>query len=179
MYTLRYYAKTVLIFYGCDETAPGNIAMKAPGLWAVSALSFIAGATVYWLFRSTEMVMFGALRRVSEPLFGRLTHIRALLADFTLPHWVAYNLPDGMWLLSLLCTVHAIWLGHSAVCRILAWSLTICAIASEALQYTGLLPGTADWLDVAAYTGASVIYMTLTNQITIPICKQKLSLRQS
>lgn len=145
---------------------------KTPGKLAMlSAFTFFAGGMIYFLFRSTDMIMFHALERLSPQAYSIVMDTRGACAYISLPDSVAYNLPDGLWLLSLLCLIHSLWMTQSIrVCRIVNAFMIVAALGTELLQHAGLVPGTADWLDAAAYAVAALIYLILTNQL-FTICQ--------
>jgi hypothetical protein len=58
-------------------------------------------------------------------------------------------LPDGLWAYALLSCVLIIW--NRKVHRVWVLISALSAVLFEYGQYTGVLAGTGDWLDVAVY----------------------------
>ena len=76
-----------------------------------------------------------------------------------LPAWVIYNIPDGLWLLSYLLMIEAIW-GNEKQRKI--WFIIpviLFAFLLEVLQYIGFFPGTGDVLDMLCYSAAIAVYL--------------------
>lgn len=72
------------------------------------------------------------------------------------PSWVAYTLPDFLWLFALLQTMRLIWHTEKWVWFWL-FLCTFLSIGSEVLQLAGDIPGTFDHIDIAAYLLAFLI----------------------
>ncbi|MDE6382966.1 MAG: hypothetical protein K2K79_01295 [Paramuribaculum sp.] len=154
--------------------------MKINRFSILALLSFLIGGLIYLFFRSNDLLMFDVLKSTSPCVYEKLTYLRLLCEDAKLPDFAIYNLPDGLWLISMLCAVHSIWINHLPyLCGVLCRVFTGMAICTEWMQYAGWLPGTADWMDVIAYVGALCIYKLLTNQKILSICREKLVLKQS
>lgn len=76
--------------------------------------------------------------------------------------WVKYSLPDGLWAFSYMFLVDAIWNGsRSKSSFIFIYSLPVIALLSEFFQYFGLLPGVFDWVDVASYLFAIILFVII------------------
>jgi hypothetical protein len=74
--------------------------------------------------------------------------------------WVKYSLPDGLWIFSYMFLVDAIWNGSKSISSfIFIYSLPFFALLSEFLQHFGLLPGVFDWIDVASYLFAILLFV--------------------
>lgn len=76
--------------------------------------------------------------------------------------WVKNSLPDGLWLFSYMFLIDAIWNGtKSRNSYMFLFILPFFAILSEFLQYFCILPGTFDWIDLASYLLAILLYITI------------------
>jgi hypothetical protein len=74
--------------------------------------------------------------------------------------WVKNCLPDGLWLFAYMFLVDAIWNGSKSISSyIYIFSLPFFALLSEFLQYFSLFPGVFDWIDVASYIFAILLYI--------------------
>jgi len=72
--------------------------------------------------------------------------------------FVLYNLPDGLWMLSLCLVLILVWdtIDKSFVLPWLLASLLL-AYGLEVLQFYGLVTGTFDGMDIMIYTGVFLI----------------------
>jgi len=87
-----------------------------------------------------------------------------------LPDLILFSLPNGLWLLSYSLLLCFVWRdGARRVGIVWVCTLYALAIGSECLQFAGLLRGTFDWADVAAYTASGMVGAILLNS------KRKLS----
>lgn len=99
-------------------------------------------------------------------LMGLLDDVRALRSAHwfppieTVPEWVVYSLPDGMWLLSYMFAMEFIWNNDSKHIRLFfVWVIPMAIIAHEFCQLMGLASGTWDILDLTSYSIAIIIYL--------------------
>ena len=76
---------------------------------------------------------------------GLLDDVRALRSAHwfppieTVPEWVVYSLPDGMWLLSYMFTMEFIWNNDGKHIRLFfVWAMPVAIIAHEFCQFMGL-----------------------------------------
>jgi len=104
---------------------------------------FLIGASIYILFRGFYFFDYS---------------VKSFLGNvFTLPNWLLYNLPDGLWLYSFLATIKFIWIRKSKKAG-MVWmvlSVTFCFVA-EILQDYGIVHGTFDWHDIMFYVIAII-----------------------
>lgn len=79
-----------------------------------------------------------------------------------LPEYVVYNMPDGMWLLSVMLALEAIWADEECISKIcFVWSMPIVIVVWELLQYLGIASGTWDIGDILAYMTAIILFITI------------------
>ena len=125
----------------------------------LALLLFIVEGLLYLTFRSTELNMF----RLYEHAGPWVDHLREWGDSIVLPDWVRYSLPDGMWLLSYLLLVDAIWNRFDRTSCV--WYLIIPAVAfgSELAQVFWGLTGTADPMDFVCYGAAVLIILIVVN----------------
>ncbi len=86
---------------------------------------------------------------------------------FTLPDWVLYSLPDGLWIYSYILVIGAIRNFNIRESTLAIFCLPTVAIISEFLQLPGIIPGTFDSSDILAYTlgmALGIIHIIKTNQ---------------
>lgn len=121
--------------------------------------SLLAGAVIYLLFRSKNLLGFLLLRRIGvEPWADRM---RSYTADVKLPDVVVYSLPGGLWVLGYILVIDSIFGNQSRSTRI-AWAsvIPLLGVCSELLQGVGLLPGVFSWWDLICYALPFIIFVT-------------------
>jgi hypothetical protein len=91
---------------------------------------------------------------------GEVDAFRGLVNSEGVYGWVKNSLPDGLWLFAYMFLVDAIWNGSKSISSyIFIFSLPFFALLSEFLQYFGMLPGVFDWIDVASYLFAILLFV--------------------
>jgi hypothetical protein len=126
-------------------------------LWRVVAVlaPLACGGAIYVGLRTPDLRLFGWLHEAG------LTAVVRGLRDVTaagrgrVPGWILYSAPDGLWLLSLLMAVDALWYERPEVSRVLNVTLVAAALAHETAQACWPTMGTFDWSDVACYFAAA------------------------
>ena len=118
--------------------------------WALASL--LLGTALYLLFRPWTFE--------AASWFG-LTDRPSWLADrLSVPDWVRFNLPDGLWLYAFLLSVTALWTGASGKllpgARPWLAGAIVVALGHEFGQAVGVTSGTFDFADVIAYAVATI-----------------------
>ena len=118
----------------------------------------IIGGLIYVGFRDKSLLMFTWFEQLG--VSGEVDAIRGLVNSEGVYGWVKNSLPDGLWIFAYLFLVDAIWNGTKSISSyIFIFSLPFFALLSEFLQYFGLFPGVFDWVDVASYLFAILLYV--------------------
>ncbi len=123
----------------------------------LSLLILCVGGLIYIGFRDKSLLMFTWFNYlgVSE----NIDTFRGLFNSEGVYGWVKNSLPDGLWLFSYMFLVDAIWNGSKSISAyIFIYYLPLLALMSEILQYFGLVPGVFDWIDIASYLFAILLY---------------------
>ena len=143
------------------DSESGIITIKRKTYILLSALLISIGELVYILYRPLTLYMFKPLE-----VMGLLDDVRALRSAHwlppieTVPEWVVYSLPDGMWLLSYMFAMEFIWNNDGKHIRLFfVWAMPVAIIAHEFCQLMGLASGTWDILDLTSYSIAIIIYL--------------------
>ncbi|MDR1787888.1 MAG: hypothetical protein LBR16_05495 [Treponema sp.] len=101
----------------------------------------------------------------------------AFLAEFYTPAaggsalaaFCIYSLPDGLWLLSCILCIRALWLENPATATHYLYAVYVAALLLELLQYFHIIPGTFDFWDLFAMGFFAfvegVVYMFLQRRI--------------
>ena len=120
----------------------------------------IIGGLIYVGFRDKSLLMFSWFDQLG--IIREVDAFRGLVNSDGLYGWVKYSLPDGLWLFAYMFLVDAIWNGSKSISSyIFIFSLPCFALISEFLQYYGLFPGVFDWIDVASYSFALLLYVII------------------
>lgn len=126
----------------------------------ISFLILLLGGMIYVIYRDRSLLMFDWFNSIG--IGNAVNWLRNLFQGEGIYDWIKYSLPDGLWVLSYMLIVDAIWDGHNnAISNTFLWGLPIVAVLSEFLQYFGILPGVFDWMDVASYMLAIISFMII------------------
>ena len=108
-------------------------------------LIFLGGVAIYTFFRNHDIVLFQVF---PKPVF--LDTLRfTVRTDYVLIPMLLFNLPDGLWFLSGLLVIRAVWLTDIKWRVIYACIFMLMALSMELLQISESIPGTFDMLDIA------------------------------
>lgn len=130
--------------------------LKLRRIYVLSAIAALAaGTALYLLFRQTTNLVFfdwfNGLNRAHTPFIA----LNAM--EWTALSLVAYNISDGLWLLSGICAIRAVWLGERQWCVRYTLGFCILALLLETMQLWKIVPGTFDILDIAALSATAII----------------------
>lgn len=108
-------------------------------------LPLAIGTWIYLAFRSESLLAIQWLEQLGD----------AVRAEATIPHFILYCLPDGLWVYAGTAWMLMIWEKTNA------WvlSFAVVMVAAEFGQLAGLVPGTYDPLDIVATVFAFTIAM--------------------
>jgi hypothetical protein len=120
--------------------------------------SLLAGALLYLLFRSKNLLGFQLLSRIGAETWA--DRMRSYTSAHALPDFIVYALPGGLWALSYILIIDSIVGKQSRSTRLL-WASVIptLGMASELFQAFGILPGTFDLWDLVCYALPYIIYL--------------------
>lgn len=123
----------------------------------LSFIMLIIGGLIYVGCREKSLLMFDWFQQLG--ISDEIDTFRRFINPDGLYGWVKNSLPDGLWLFAYMFLVDAIWNGSKMICSyIFIYSLSVFAFLSEFLQYLGLVPGVFDWIDVASYLFAIIMF---------------------
>jgi len=138
------------------------IAYRKTALIILSILSIAFGGIIYILFRPTEPIFFGWIKTVG--LGHELTTLRELHLFFTntVPEWLIYSLPNGLWAFSYSVIICHIWWRSQSILKFF-WIATIplLVLGFEFLQLTEILSGTFCWQDLSFGVAGIISGMTI------------------
>lgn len=126
----------------------------------LSFVILIIGGLIYIGFRDRSLLMFSWFEQLG--ISDEVVVFRNLVKSEGVYGWLKYSLPDGLWVFAYMFLVDAIWNGSKSISSyIFIFSLPGFALLSEFLQYFGLFPGVFDWIDVASYSFAIILYIII------------------
>jgi hypothetical protein len=136
------------------------------------ALTLILGGIIYILFRPKEAIFFSWIRTLGFE--GLISSFRQIPQSFKLhlPEWFVYSLPNGLWAFAYALLISQIWSGSNSVFRYF-WIASIpgLVLGFEILQFTGTIPGTFCFQDIAL----GIAGMTIGSILGSKSIKQKKS----
>lgn len=125
-----------------------------------SFILIIIGGVIYLLYRDKSLVMFSWFEHIG--LNRIIDSIRSKSIGAEPCYWIKYNLPAGLWLLSYMLIIDAVWQDCEGKSRkFYIYVLPILALWSELMQSYGLCSGTFDVLDVVSYLFAIILFKTI------------------
>jgi hypothetical protein len=113
-------------------------------------IALTAGEMIYLLFRPNEVLFFRWIRTLGfDSLISSFRQFSHSLNQH-LPEWVVYSLPNGLWAFAYALLITQIWTGSRSGFRYF-WiaSIPVLVLGFEILQFTGTIPGTFCFQDIA------------------------------
>lgn len=107
-------------------------------------LFFLCGMAIYTFFRDSNFLLF---RIFPKPPFLDNLYIPVKTSS-VLILFLIYNLPDGLWFLSGLMIIRAVWAGNNKWRIIYSGIFFLMALLLEVFQFSGCIPGTFDIFDI-------------------------------
>ena len=122
----------------------------------ISIILFFLGGIIYLGYRSKTLLMFKWTDYLN--INNTINSWRSFAIKHPLPDWILYSLPDGLWLLSYMILIDTIWGNDSKGLGFWLYILPIIGIVSELIQIPFPIIGTFDFVDLACYISAVIIY---------------------
>ena len=124
----------------------------------IGVLFLMCGCGIYLLFRSTTLNIYQWCSTVG--LSTMIDAMRASTQTWSLPDFVRYCLPDGLYCGAYLLIMDAIWKEDKRPMKYIILSIVpTITICSEVLQYGDFVPGTFDIYDLLFYSLPPAIYI--------------------
>ena len=134
---------------------------------AWSFLAILAGGFIYVLFRPGEPIFFHWLGSIGFENWLGTVREKSLSITRSLPPWMVYSLPNGLWAFAYTLLILTIWKGsHSRLKYGWFLSIPLLVFGFELLQFTGHLPGTFCKIDLL-WGATGIILGVLTVNRTI------------
>jgi hypothetical protein len=110
--------------------------------------ALLIGIVLYAFFRNIDNLII--FQFIEKPVILSTLSIDYRPSSF-LGNIIIYNLPDGLWCLSLLLLIRAVWINHSKSRMIYSGIFIVAAIVIEVAQLPSNIHGTFDVLDLLSY----------------------------
>ena len=130
----------------------------------------LAGGLIYICWRDPTLLMFRWFSAVG--LSSVVNELRASWspAETSLPRWVVYSLPDGLWVYAVTAFLAHVWRGSRSSVLAVAWiSLgVVIGAGSELGQMANIIPGSFDRMDFlfSILAAAFAIFLTSRTFVT-------------
>lgn len=113
-----------------------------------SLIPIIFGASIYILFRSTDLLVFKWFSNLG--MLNKVITYREFVSPISiyLPNWFKYSLPDGLWAYSFSASLLLCWKDHIKIGKIFFLIPFFCSIVLELFQGLKFFPGTFDLVDL-------------------------------
>lgn len=123
-------------------------------------LLLVTGGLIYLLFRPRVLLMF--LVADSMNAGGLVDSLRLMAADTKVPPFVLYSLPAGLWAASYVLIADSFTRTQPLAGQLFATAIVpALGLASELMQWVGLLSGTADAADAVCYMVPYLVYILI------------------
>ena len=127
---------------------------------AIGLVALTIGGLIYIRYRSESLLMFDWFQNL-----GLSDSIDDFRSNGEMPNmygWIKYNLPAGLWLFAYMFVIDAVWgKDKNRVSMYFLYVLPLLAVASEFMQFVGLLPATFDVMDLLSYVSAILLFLII------------------
>jgi hypothetical protein len=128
-------------------------AKKLPLIYfSLSIFSMVAGFMVYYFLRENDLLIYQWFHFLPQNNNTITFSDKSFWLDF-----LRYNLPDGLWLLSILLFLRAIWHNDQKTFLIYKLCIIVIGFTFEILQVFDAVPGTFDFLDLATMGSIALV----------------------
>lgn len=121
----------------------------------LGVIFLICGCFIYLLFRSENIYIY---KWYSSLGIMNIEQLRDSVHNYSLPDFVRYSLPDGLYCVAYILIIDAIWHNEKFKRHWIVSLIPIIAIVNEVLQFYGVVNGTFDWFDLICYATPLLLY---------------------
>jgi hypothetical protein len=126
----------------------------------IGLVALTIGGLIYIRYRSESLLMFDWFQNLG--LSDSIDDFRSNGGMHNMYGWIKYNLPAGLWLFAYMFVIDAVWgKDKNRVSMYFLYVLPLLAVASEFMQFVGLLPGTFDVMDLLSYVSAILLFLII------------------
>lgn len=161
--TVRYGSENRMNVHGYNMGLhQGGEKISIRQIWLHIVLPILIGSIIYILYRHTTLLVFKWIDLAGWTPF--IMQAREWAA-WSLPAFVKYSVPDGLWAYAFAYTIYQIWReSGKAVTYSIIFGIPSIGIFSELLQIPHIIQGTFDLNDVIAYSIAAIILYIISTQ---------------
>ena len=120
---------------------------------------FFFGGYIYIVFRPMSLYMFSWFHSINA--MDAIEMIRFNPSFKTDSNFIIYSLPNGLWTVSYILIMDAIWAPSIKMQIFFSSIIPIVGLSSELLQSVGVLKGTFDTKDLICYTLPYIVYVLI------------------
>ncbi len=128
----------------------------------------LLGGAVYVLWRTETLVMFRWFEMAGlSDWVSAARRMAANLDSVSFPGWFLYSFPDAAWVYSFSMFIGLLWCDVASPKLVVALMLTgpVLAIAGEAGQAFGAVPGTFDVVDLGLSATAALVAFKIVKKL--------------
>jgi hypothetical protein len=114
----------------------------------------LMGIAIYVMFRSSDLLVWKVF---AKPAFWNKYAIATSIENGNFLSILVYHGPDGLWLLSGIFLLRAIWLMQTKICMAYIGALCLIGILFEIGQYYKIVHGTFDFFDILTYLSVALV----------------------
>ena len=119
----------------------------------------VIGGLIYIVYRSENLLMFKWFDYLC--ISDYIMYFRDTCSKYSIPNFIQYSLPDGLWALSYMMIMGTIWDDRNLQKLLLVYTVPLVAITLELSQIFFSTLGTFDILDILSYSMAIIIYQLI------------------
>lgn len=140
----------------CESSIQYKTKNMSKVLLAIFFLAF--GCMIYLLFRSKSINIYQWCSVLG--LSNLVEHARDIVREWKVPEFIRFSLPDGLYCAAYILLIDTIWYNDRSLLKYCILSIVpVITICSELLQYSDLVRGTFDIVDLLCYMIPPTFYI--------------------
>ena len=132
--------------------------IKLYKIFVFSFIPLLIGGLIYIGFRENSLLMFRWFEALN--IINLIELYRNYVNNISLPEYVIYTLPNGLWVFAFLMYIHITIISKIRI--LLLISCIIVSLSFEFLQIFNIIPGTFCWSDFLTIAIFIIAYFLLT-----------------
>ena len=121
---------------------------------STAGFSLFGGIAIYRMLRSSDLLVWTVF---PKPAFWDEYAIATSIKSGNFLSVLVYHGTDGLWLLSGIFLIRAIWLMQTKICMTYIAALCLMGILFEVGQYYKIVSGTFDFFDILTYLSVALV----------------------
>ena len=123
----------------------------------------LIGSIIYIVFRDKNLLMFKWFDILG--LSNQINYIRLSFSETTIPNYILFNYPDGVWIYSFVSLMLILWKKIKSNFKYFWYFIApILGIFAEIGQYINWVPGTFDFFDLIFFLLGSFLPFILVRK---------------